>query len=199
MQTLSTPVLTHRDQNCTSPSRDGGNTTYPDEGRKNRPIKVGQTYTLRFAVRDTLVNVWIDDEFMVAYRLPDRRPDGFLSLSGFDATVAFDEISIRSLAADVELTEAQNKVVPSPFPTSTPLSRQRKPNSSPQGLMWPLPKRCIAADNAKYRDSANDEMIEQLSKTAARLQAEEQIATAALSDRRLTPPITRNVPRRRTA
>ncbi len=79
-----------------------GSTTYPPDGRKNRPINVGQSYTLRFAVRDTLVNAWIDDEFMLAYRLPDRSPDGFLSLSGFDATVAFDEISIRSLTADVD-------------------------------------------------------------------------------------------------
>ncbi len=154
-----------------------GSTSYPDQGRKNRPINVGQTYTLRFAVRDTLVNAWIDDEFMVAYRLPDRRPDGFLSLSGFDATVAFDEISIRSLPADVELTEAKNSVVP----TVSNLAAAVKTAEA----KWVAAKARVAAteavfaaDHAKYRDGADDETIEQLSKTAARLQAEEQIATA---------------------
>src|SRR5690606_2096733 len=88
-------------------SRDGS-TSYPREGQVGRPITVGQTYELRFAVRDRLVNVWLDGQFVVAYALPDRRPEGALRLSAFDATAAFDSLTLRSLPADVELTAAKN-------------------------------------------------------------------------------------------
>lgn len=79
--------------------------TYPGEGRKSFPIAVGKRYELRFAIRDTLVNVWLNDEFMTAFRYPNRR-DGFLSLSGFDATVDFDSIQISDLKSSVELRQA---------------------------------------------------------------------------------------------
>jgi hypothetical protein len=84
--------------------------TYPAEGRKAVPIAVGQAHELRFAVRGTLVNVWLDGNFMTAYRYPNRR-DGFISLSGFEATVDFDSISVKSLSADVQLKKANNKNV----------------------------------------------------------------------------------------
>ena len=37
---------------------------YPPEGRKAFAVTVGQRHELRFAIRGTLVNVWIDGEFM---------------------------------------------------------------------------------------------------------------------------------------
>ena len=84
--------------------------TYPGEGRKSFPIAVGERYELRFAVRDTLVNVWINDVFMTAYRYPNRR-NGFLSLSGFDATVDFDSIHINDLSSSLELHQATNQSI----------------------------------------------------------------------------------------
>lgn len=83
-----------------------GNSTYPASGRKAKSIEVNQTYELRFAVRDTLINVWLDDEFLIAYRFPDRRDGGF-ALSGFDATVAFEDIQITSLSPSVKLVDAE--------------------------------------------------------------------------------------------
>ncbi|NNE92140.1 MAG: DUF1549 domain-containing protein, partial [Verrucomicrobiales bacterium] len=47
-------------------SRDG-NASYPAEGRKTRKFEVGETVEIRFAVRDRLVNVWINDEFSISY------------------------------------------------------------------------------------------------------------------------------------
>jgi len=87
----------------------GDQHTYPPDGRVAQPIQIGKPYTIRFAVRDRLVNVWLNDKFQIAYTLPDRKPDGRLELSGFDATVAFDDISIRSLPMDVDLVESKNK------------------------------------------------------------------------------------------
>ncbi|MEO1980926.1 MAG: DUF1549 domain-containing protein, partial [Fuerstiella sp.] len=88
-------------------TRNGSN-TYPPQGRAAHPITVGERYELRFAVRDRLVNVWLNGKFMVAYLFPDRRPDGRFTLSGFDATVAFDDITIRSLPTDVKLAQSKD-------------------------------------------------------------------------------------------
>jgi len=86
----------------------GGKSTYPPDGRVAQPIQIGKPYTIRFAVRDRLVNVWLNGKFQIAYTLPNRKPDGRLELSGFDATVAFDDIQIKSLPVDVKLAEAKN-------------------------------------------------------------------------------------------
>jgi len=84
--------------------------SYPTEGRKTFPVRVGHPHELRFAVRGTLVNVWLDDKFMVAYRYPNRR-EGYISLSGFDATVDFDSVQIKNLSHATVLQQADNQQV----------------------------------------------------------------------------------------
>lgn len=81
--------------------------SYPAAGRKAFPVTIGQTHELRFAIRGTLVNVWLDEKFMIAYRYPNRR-EGFISLSGFDATVDFDSIQITNISNDTDLKQANN-------------------------------------------------------------------------------------------
>lgn len=81
--------------------------SYPRDGQKAYPVKVGDSLELQFAVRDRLVNVWLNDEFQLAYLLPDRQPGGQFSMHGFDATVAFDRIEIRTLPDDVALRPAK--------------------------------------------------------------------------------------------
>ncbi|MCA9048982.1 MAG: DUF1553 domain-containing protein, partial [Planctomycetaceae bacterium] len=93
-----------------------GQTTYPSEARAARPIRVGETYTLRFAVRDRLLNVWLNGDFVLAWQLPDRRPEGHFTMSGFDATVAFDHLRIEQLTADTQLTPADKSGTPSRDP-----------------------------------------------------------------------------------
>lgn len=85
-----------------------GASSYPADGRRSMPIRIGEQYELKFAVRDKLVNVWLNGEFVLAYQLPDRPASGRLSLSGFDATVAFEDIMIRSLPVGYELAAAGN-------------------------------------------------------------------------------------------
>ncbi|MBL9151673.1 MAG: DUF1553 domain-containing protein [Verrucomicrobiales bacterium] len=84
-----------------------GKDDYPGGAAAARPIRVGETHELRFAVRDRLVNVWLDGELVIVHALPRRIDGGRIALSGFDATVAFDSIEIRELAPDVSLTEAK--------------------------------------------------------------------------------------------
>nr|WP_286177244.1 PSD1 and planctomycete cytochrome C domain-containing protein [Rhodopirellula sp. JC639] len=153
----------------------GGNNTYPAQGRKALPIKVAQRYHLRFAVRETLVNVWLDDQFVVAYRFPDRR-EGFFSLSGFDATVAFDEITIKSLPPEVELTAAGNQAEPAVDPEHAVVAAEKK-------LAWATAalqsvRATIEADNVRYVRTESPEEVRKLAGIAARKQLRAKIADA---------------------
>ncbi|MFP6859463.1 MAG: DUF1549 and DUF1553 domain-containing protein [Roseibacillus sp.] len=83
-----------------------GKDQYPPKGKVKKPVKVGEAYELKFAVRDRLLNVWLNGEFVLAYELPKRHPDGHLAISGFDAVVAFDSFKLRELPDEVVLQPA---------------------------------------------------------------------------------------------
>ncbi len=151
-------------------ARDGNN-SYPAEGRAGKKIAVGQPYQLRLAVRGRLVNVWLDDEFVIAYRLPDRKPGGFFSLSAFDATAAFDSITIRSLAEDVPLTEANNKTAASMPDAQAAVKRAEAKLAAARAALAAV-EATIAADNARFRDRMSEDVCDPLAKDAARLQAQ---------------------------
>jgi hypothetical protein len=86
-----------------------GKSSYPASGRVVRPIKVGHLYELRLLVRDTLLNVYLDDEFQFAYRLSRRAESGLMGLTAFDATAEFHSFELRELPAEVTLSEPGGK------------------------------------------------------------------------------------------
>ncbi|MFO0868036.1 MAG: PSD1 and planctomycete cytochrome C domain-containing protein [Pirellulales bacterium] len=91
----------------------GGQWQYPDAGRVARPIALGQTYTLRVRVRDTLINAELDGQPLLAFRTPLPRRAGALQLTTFDALAAFHAVTIRPLPADVVLREPTTAPAPS--------------------------------------------------------------------------------------
>ncbi len=147
-----------------------GKHTYPPDGQVARPIKVGETYELKFAVRNRLVNVWLNEAFLFAYRLPDRKPGGRLSLSGFDATVAFDSVSIRALPEGVELTEAKKTASKTPANAESQFQIAEAKLKAMEAKLSSL-RATFAADNAKYRDRLDAEMLKPLVKRAAECEA----------------------------
>ena len=157
-------------------TRDGQH-SYPPEGRAARKIEVGRQYELRFAVRDRLVNVWLDDEFLLACLLPDRRPEGSFALSGFDATVAFDSIRIRSLPADIRLTEATTGRVPSVDGLTQAVELAEAKLGLRKAELSALRAVC-EADRATYRDHSDN--AQTLARIAATRQAESKLAAAAV-------------------
>ena len=154
----------------------GGSNTYPPQGQAARPIKVGETYELRFAVRDRLVNVWLDGEFAVAYLFPDRRPDGRLTLSGFDATVAYDSIAIKSLPDDTKLVDAKNPAAPSPQDAATAVKTAKARLHAAEAGLTSL-QAIIEADTAKHGPTGTD-AADRLAKVAAAREAEAMLAAA---------------------
>ncbi len=153
-----------------------GKTVYPSEGRVARPIEIGKPYRLRVAVRDTLVNVWLDDEFIIAYRLPGRM-DGFLSLSGFDATVAFDRIELRSLPETMQLKPAANGSATGTADPETAVTLAERKLAAAEARLASL-RATIAADRARFVEQSSEDVIERLMLHAARGELQAKIAAA---------------------
>ncbi len=78
---------------------------YPAEAAKARAVELNTPHELRVAVQGSLVNVAVDGQHQIAYRLPVPRTRGRVELITFDATASFDSFTIRSLASDVLLIE----------------------------------------------------------------------------------------------
>jgi hypothetical protein len=153
-----------------------GKNTYPPAGKVSKPIKVGETYVLRFAVRDRLINAWLNDDFVIAYNLPDRRTGGSISLAGFDATVAFDSIIIRSLPDNLELTEAKNHQQDKKNPkysvelAEAGLAVAKAEINSIEAI--------FEADTARFHGTSKDEQLQALLNNAAKKEAELTITKA---------------------
>ena len=92
-----------------------GQSDYPANGRKSYAIEEGKPYHLRFAVKDTLINVWLDGELVIAYQFP-KRLDGTFSLSGFDSTVSFDRLTIQNPSKDIQWVKPENFKEATPAP-----------------------------------------------------------------------------------
>ncbi len=147
-----------------------GKNTYPAEGRVAKPIKVGETYELKVAVRDLLVNVWLNGKFVLAYQLPDRQVGGRFCFSGFDAQVAFDSITIQNLAEDMKLTDAKNAAPTKPVPPATSLEIAQAKVIAMEAQVTSL-RAIFAAETAKYQGTIKEEALKTLTIQAATAEA----------------------------
>ena len=103
--------------------RQDGKDVYPPTAVMNRPVVLNTDYRVTVQVRGTLVNVWVDDQLAIAFALPRRVAEGRVSLFTYSATAAFDDLRIRSLPGDVQLTD--NVKTPPPAPAAqTPAQRE---------------------------------------------------------------------------
>lgn len=143
-----------------------GKTSYPSDGRAGKTPAIGKEQELRFAVRDRLVNVWLDGDFLFAYRYPGGAAGTGFSLSAFDATAEFHSIRIRPLAPDTDLTEAKSGDAESAGDAERNLEIAEADLAAARAERDALAA-TVAADTARYRESAPDADLE---KKAARLQ-----------------------------
>lgn len=157
--------------------RDGKN-VYPAAGRKAMPIEIGKPITLRFAVRGSLINVWVDGKFALAYRFPDRRSSPRLTLAPFDATVDYDWIKIRSLDPGTKLqtpkgdpgetADAESQVAVARAKKKVAESRLAEINAIGK------------ANELRFDELADESQRRQTANAALRRQIETAIATARL-------------------
>ena len=83
-----------------------GASSYPEGAAKAVPITVGQPLLLWIAVRGPVVNVWLDKQPVIAFKLPGARPaQSKLKLWTYSATAEFGSIKVSPLSAETRLVE----------------------------------------------------------------------------------------------
>ncbi len=88
--------------------KQGADYVYPADGAQARQIDLNQPHEMILRVRGTLVNVTVDGESSIAYRLPIPRQPGPLELITFDAQAEFVSFELRELLPSFPLVEAKN-------------------------------------------------------------------------------------------
>jgi hypothetical protein len=92
-----------------------GAEVYPDAGVVQHPLTLGQEITLDLAVREEWLNVWVNGQFKLAYRLPVARRAGRLALWAHSGTAEFLELRVEELRETTEVVSAVTASNPSPF------------------------------------------------------------------------------------
>ena len=102
----------------------GGNHVYPAEGAQARPIELNKPHELTLRVRDTLINVVVDGQHSIAYRLPIARQRGVMEIITYDAKVEFLSFELLELPTSVKLAEAES-VKGKPVDESQPVDQAK--------------------------------------------------------------------------
>ena len=92
----------------------GDNYTYPNEAAQARKIELNQSNEMTLRVRGTLVNLLVDGELSIAYRLLVPRRRGAMEIITFDATAKFFAFELKELSADVAMTDAKSGITDAP-------------------------------------------------------------------------------------
>lgn len=79
-----------------------GKSVYPAEVLVNKQVKLGDPQQFKVQVRSNVINVFMDDQLEVAWRLPVERKKGNFDLWTFDAKADLLHFEIRALAPSVD-------------------------------------------------------------------------------------------------
>ena len=112
------------------------------------PILLNHEYTLSLKVRDTLINVSLNGQFLFAYNLPKRQP-GAVQLMAYDATADFDSIEVRHLPAETALKKATEKAIPVVTANTVELAEAKLNLTRAE---YAFAKARVDADNAIYKE-----------------------------------------------
>jgi hypothetical protein len=157
--------------------KQGANYAYPAEGTLNRAFKVGDTVELTVRVRGTVVNVELNGEHVLAYRLPIARKAGAIELITYAATAEFKAFELSELSADYKLVEPTNVSTLGAKPANAEQARHALVAAEKALTIAQLEllaiRAAFAAERAKHEKLAD---AASLAKTAAK--AEKQVALA---------------------
>ena len=111
------------------------------------PIHLNREYTLNLKVRDRVINVSLDGQFLFAYQMPPRQP-GAIQLMAYDAIAEFDKIEVRHLPAGIVL----KRTAASPMNMATPaLVKLAEAKRDLAKAEYAFLQARIAADNASLK------------------------------------------------
>ena len=86
-----------------------GKWEYPSDAAVPRPIALDTQYILRLLVRGNLINAYLNDEFLLAWKSPLERKLGSMQLETFDAVAAFHSFQVKALDPTVTLRQPGGK------------------------------------------------------------------------------------------
>ncbi|QDV53144.1 PSD1 and planctomycete cytochrome C domain-containing protein [Gimesia fumaroli] len=162
---------------------EGSKSVYPAEARHGCEVNLNEPYELEIKVRDQLVNVALNGEHAISYRLPLQRESGKIDLLAFDAAAEFEMINVSSLSADEEMIEGKQTMKPS-LALAKAKSKAATLSLQTAQLSKAALQTAFAADKAQYAKlpEAKQTELTQAAALAARkyelAQAEEKLAKA---------------------
>ena len=88
--------------------KQGGNYIYPPNATQPRKVDLNQPHEIVLRMRGTLLNMSVDGEHSIAFRLPTNLPRqrGFIELITYDAKVEFVAFELKALPMDAKLVES---------------------------------------------------------------------------------------------
>ncbi|MBC8112908.1 MAG: DUF1549 domain-containing protein, partial [Candidatus Saccharimonas sp.] len=90
--------------------------TYPPEAAQGRKLELNRPNEMTLRVRGTLVNLLVNGELSIAYRLPVARRRGALEIITFDATAEFKSFELKVLPTDAGMYESKGAIKPTVAP-----------------------------------------------------------------------------------
>lgn len=85
--------------------KNAGKETYPKDGSQPHKVVLNQTYAITVRVRGNLMNVSVNGQPPLVYRLPIERRPGKIELITFDASARFEEFTLSTLPPDAAMVE----------------------------------------------------------------------------------------------
>ena len=163
--------------------KNNGADVYPPEAAQGRKVDLNKSYEITLRVRGTLMNVLIDGEQSLAYRLPIERKNGHLEISTFDAMAQLVAFELSELAEDVVLSDAAS---PTAKAKDGPLSVEEaklmvalaQKALAVATLQSPSIKARAAAQRAQYQQP----VLENLAALVAEAVRSERMAAAAQAE-----------------
>jgi hypothetical protein len=161
--------------------KQGADYVYPPDGAQARAVKLGETQDVTVRVRGQLINVAVNGQHALAYRLPIARKNGALELITFDATAEFSAFEMSALPLNVKLVETS---APATAPTATQTIEQLRlavtvaEKALAAAELQPAAlKARAAAERAKFRQPPDGD-VKELAKAAARADTQAAVAAA---------------------
>ena len=89
-----------------------GKYEYPADGAQHHKVPLNVTHEMVLRVRGTLLNVSVNGQPPLVYRLPIERTPGKLELITYDASARFEEFVLSTLPPDVQMVEDGKSAAP---------------------------------------------------------------------------------------
>ncbi len=162
--------------------KQGADYVYPPGAAQPRSVNLGEAQDVTIRVRGQLVNVSVNGQHALAYKLPIPRKEGAIELITFDAKAVFEAFELSPLPADAKLQETSAVAAKESLAAMTVEQARLAVVAAEKTLalaeLQPnLIKARIAADRARFQQPPAADAKE-LARAAARLEKQTAVAAA---------------------